>query len=291
MFGIANLDDTSVQRVADTRWPSAGGTGVPFFQTNWTQTNAPGRNTSAFRTLDFRVSRQPTGNVDTIPTDFSIQLVGANGVMTNPVRLSSYLSLLGPVGGPIINPVLSTVRIPLTDFGNYAFIEPQVMGVRITFDQTASGRIYLANIRLSRTLGSGAADVMAGVLPGEQIEIAAEPELPQPVSPEPAVHYPGSIRSVRLIATPAGSPALLSIEVYSDEPFPFRNEMKYLRIGSERFFDSVYPTGDPHTLLFLVPRDDLASIPNGSPATVEYGPIAPDSIWDLGGFDTSLIPR
>src|SRR4029077_3118073 len=46
-----------------------------------------------------------------------------------------------------------TVRIPLRDFPGFATaLGTQVHGIRLTFDQTSSGAIYVANIRLSNFL-------------------------------------------------------------------------------------------------------------------------------------------
>jgi hypothetical protein len=47
---------------------------------------------------------------------------------------------------------LQTVRIPLCDFPNADLT--QVSGVRLVFDDTATGAIYLSNIRFSTLLGA-----------------------------------------------------------------------------------------------------------------------------------------
>src|SRR5262249_33489524 len=82
-------------------------------------------------------------------------LAMADGTVSTPVLLSSYASLTGPVGNAnqLRHPILQTVRIPLSDFPDANLA--QVRGVRLTFDDTPTGVIYVANIRLSALSGSG----------------------------------------------------------------------------------------------------------------------------------------
>jgi len=131
---------------------------------------------STFKTLDFRVSRQCGDAPCTKPdqffnfdTNFSVRLVGKNGELSNPVQLQNYISLTGPVGGLVIgvgatpHPILQTVRVRLTDFGNASILQ-NLRGVRFTFDDTKRDEIYIANIRLSSKSvpAVGPAAVIAG---------------------------------------------------------------------------------------------------------------------------------
>ena len=89
----------------------------------------------------------------------------ADGSVSNAVPLCRYADLRGPVGGydsyncvdtdsagkcirwaDAYHPILQTVRIPLAHFINADL--SQVRGVRLIFDITPSGSIYVANIRL-----------------------------------------------------------------------------------------------------------------------------------------------
>ena len=62
---------------------------------------------TGYQTLDFRISRQespadssqPHSLNSSVSTNFSIQLVMADGSFSSPVRLSTYADLSGPVGG------------------------------------------------------------------------------------------------------------------------------------------------------------------------------------------------
>jgi hypothetical protein len=170
VYGTVPDHDQVISQAAQISWKAAGA--ANFFETDWTAPGTPGINImgAGYQTLDLRVSRFDTMK-NAATTNFSISLVGANGVLTRSVMLSNYTdpnfaganaafrsNLTGPVGSTVeMHPILQTVRIPLTDFGNFAFIGPQLQGVRLTFDQTPAGAIYVTNIRLSTQIGAGVA--------------------------------------------------------------------------------------------------------------------------------------
>ena len=126
-----------------------------------------GHDIRGFATLDFRIARTDIqSNPDPI-TDFSIQLEDANGRLSNSISTSEFVLLNGPIarkkeylGGdfdkpPVLYfiPILKTARIPLTVFQGVDM--KQIRGVRFTFDKTASGSLYLTNIRFQKNMGLG----------------------------------------------------------------------------------------------------------------------------------------
>jgi Bacterial Ig domain len=140
-YGTVDNHDISLA-AALISWTSSGP--ERYFQSNWTAAGA-GNDVSAYQTLDFRVSRRVDSPAS---TNFTIQLVMANGSVSSAVPLCKYADLRGPVGGPGgLHPILQTVRIPLTDFANANL--SQVRGVRFVFNMTATGDISVANMRLS----------------------------------------------------------------------------------------------------------------------------------------------
>ena len=101
----------------------------------------------------------------TTPTDFSISIKGSCNASTGTVKLSHYTDpnfvgqaghqsfLQGPEGSTDggLHSILHTVRIPLTDFPGYGnAFSTRVPGIRLTFDQSSQGAIYVANIRQQR---------------------------------------------------------------------------------------------------------------------------------------------
>jgi hypothetical protein len=91
-------------------------------------------------------------------TNLSIQLVMANDSVSNPIKLCNYAVVDGPIGGydpqggsvftEAYRPVLQTVRVPLSAFTGSNL--SQIRGIKITFNESASGSIYLGNLRFSK---------------------------------------------------------------------------------------------------------------------------------------------
>ncbi len=110
-----------------------------------------------FCTLDFRVTRQPENNLNVAPsTDFSLQLMygtGKGAPIPGPrlLPLSNYLNLTGPAVGAGADPhaVLQTLRIPLQDFGVADL--SRVRGLRLVFNGSQTGAIYLADMRFEHS--------------------------------------------------------------------------------------------------------------------------------------------
>jgi hypothetical protein len=259
------------QQAAAITWLTAGSN--TFFQTNWSASGT-GKDVSTQQTLDLRLSRQcattgcgaPNPLNPAGPTDLSIRLAMGDGSLSDPVLLSTYTDLRGPVGGITnLHPILQTARISLYDFANADLTN--VRGVRLVFDHTSTGAIYVANIRLS---------ILSGLAPG------AEPAASQaPGSADSSV--PGTNEIITMgnkitIRALAASPALpnnqpgFEIVVTSDVPFPVRDELAVLQIDDQRFALSRYADdGDTHSLIFTLNADQFAGINSGDPVFVQYG--------------------
>lgn len=120
------------------------------------------------QTLDFRISRVPTtaspaGVNVSRATNFSLHLVMADDSLSNAVKLCNYAYVDGPVGGyePIVDssnevigasptrrPVLQTIRMPLAAFTTANL--SRIRGIRITFNESSVGSIFLANFRFTK---------------------------------------------------------------------------------------------------------------------------------------------
>lgn len=133
-------------------WSSAGND--KFLQINWRPTGV-GVNISNHDTFDFRITRNPNGTNVANSTNFSIQLVMANDDLSSPVKLCNYAKVDKSIGGynPAISnyelrPLLQTVRVPLTAFNNANL--SQVRGIKITFNESTVGSVFLANLRFTK---------------------------------------------------------------------------------------------------------------------------------------------
>ena len=93
-------------------------------QINW-RPGGSGANVGDHHTFDFRISRNPGGANVLGSTNFSIQLVMANGDLSDSIKLCNYAKLDRSVGGfspqtgtGVFRPLLQTVRVPLSAFTN-----------------------------------------------------------------------------------------------------------------------------------------------------------------------------
>src|SRR5262249_51889557 len=118
-----------------------------------------------------------------------VQLVAADGTLSAPVAASDFIDLVGPFGTPdadlsFINPAfpdgfhinMPTARIPMD---NFQFDQlNQTRGIRFTFDATATGKIYLANLRASRR---GVSSLAGAADPASALDAANQPNANVPV--------------------------------------------------------------------------------------------------------------
>jgi hypothetical protein len=231
---------------------------------------ATGIDISAFKTLDLRVSRQSSALNPPGPTNFSIRLLQANGVFSAAAQLNAFTDLRGPVGGPSGFPhrILQTARIPLSAFSGVALT--QIQAVQIDFNGTASGAIYLTNLRLSNQTGLGATASLARPAPNISEGSLLPNTLAGPVNMGTA-NVIADIRSVPSSPILGNQPAV-EIEVTSDQEFPARNELVVLRIGAQQFVLARYPdSGETNRLIFTLTAGEFAQTAPGDPVTVQYG--------------------
>jgi hypothetical protein len=285
-------------RAGRISWTTAGpGT---YFQTNWTAAGH-GLFLSGYTTLELRVSRQSSSLNPTTPTDFSISLQNPVHITTGSVKLSHYMDpnfvghsgnqsyLQGPVGstdgGP--HPILQTVRIPLRDFPGFtAALGTQVHGIRLTFDQTASGAIYVANIRLSNFL------VTSGPVQ-DTVNLADEVQPSEEIVVPVVLPYSGTITMLRRlpVVPQLGNSPGVEIEIASSQIFPVRDAMLALRIGSEDFVLSHYVGGDLHRVVFSLTDAEFASLSSGDSVVVHYGKTVSGHTWNCGSLDKQATAK
>lgn len=281
------------QQTAAISWTAPGAS--TFFQTNWTASGT-GMDISNFATVDFRFSRQcatpacdATNSLNpTASTNFSLRLSMADGTLSDPVSLNWYVDLNGPVGGLFSNgvanlhPLLVTGRVPLGDFSGADLTK--VRGVRLTFDDTPTGAIFVSNIRLSRV----------GAAPESILGIAGQLDFVEGSRPAAisGVFTEGNSIAIRTVpfAAAAGGQAAAEIELTSAQPFPVRNELPILRIGQQTYALSRYPeNGDTHTLIFTLTLDEFAAASSGDEVSVQYGIEGQGDRWIFGMLNKAAL--
>lgn len=263
-------------------WERAGrGT---LFQTTWAAFG-DGLDFTGHDTLEIQVSRSSSSlNPDPqVPTDFSLNLIDSSRGKSATLQLSDYDTLLGPVGSPYRqHQLFHTVRIPLADFTGIDM--SSVRSLRLTFDRTNQGEIYVGGIRVSRfteTMVPAAVRPAAGLV---LAEAAAEPVILD--APGGVVQKRGSLVGVQQVAAaPAlNGAAAVEIELALDgDTFPVRDALAVLEIGAQRFTLSRHPGGDTSRIVFTIPAGDAANFAKGDAIRVYYGsPENGASNWEAG---------
>lgn len=275
---VGNRHDPG-QRAAALTWTRAGAS--TYFQSNFTAAGA-GRDVSSYAFVNLRAARQVSTQNPATPTatSFKIQLVDADGKLSDAVALSAHMRLTGPVGGPGgTHVLLQSAQIPLASFGTFALTK--IRGVRLTFDETASGAIYVSNLRFSNSQVPAPLRLAAATDPGlDDADDAAGAyalRLAAAAAPPPAVasdiYFAGLRRAAPDENTGAGD---YEIEIRSASGFPVRNELAVLRVGERELVLSRYPESGPdigsiQVLLFRVRAAELAAIPDGANLMLRYG--------------------
>ena len=279
------------QQTAAISWATSGAN--TFFQSNWAAPGT-GRDISAFQTLDMRLSRRcqtpacdATNTLNPEPgTNFTIRLAMANGALSQPVRLDTYTDLTGPVGGLFgngvanLHPLLATARIPLQDFAQANLTG--VRGVRLTFDDTLTGAIFVSNIRLSKMGGAPST--------GNDL-VRRTGQLTGATGGGGAINEGNTlrIRTVDSAAALAGEPGV-ETTLTSTTAFPVRNELAVLRIGALAVALSRYgDDGDMHTLIFTLTSEQFALTNNGDEVWLQYGMDKTTERWTFGALNKAIV--
>ena len=266
-------------RAAAISWSRAGDD--VYFQTNVTDAGQ-GVDISSYKTLDLRIDNQ---EFSTSATNLSVALVLADGSLSQPVSLQGYVDLRGPVGGPrSSHRMLQTARIPLA---NFQVGRSGIKGVRLIFNKTGQAAIYVANIRLS-ALSELVED--AYFLPEAQ-PIAASSLLAQ--EPTTVITNGNRIVSIRSVAATVvlHNSSGVEIEVFSNQPFPVRNEIPLLYIGKQEFMLSRYPDGDMKRLIFTLTEQEFAQVSSGEQIKVQYGSGEALEYWNFGRLNKSMLDQ
>jgi hypothetical protein len=248
-------------------WQRAGAD--VYFQINFAPAGS-GLDLSGFSTLDFRVDREtpkrtplnPAG-----PTTFHVQLVAADGTLSAPVSVANFIELVGPFGTPdadltFISPSfpdgyhvnLSTARIPIDAFRSDNL--SRTRGIRLTFDDTTSGMIYVTNFRASqqgiRSVGedSGTSETSDSTF-----------NAPIFSASQRIIEYGNRVENVEVVpssgvnATAAGG--TVRFTVWSETAIPVGDELPVMSIGSVQC-DGSYVDSSTQRMIFECPAEGLS---------------------------------
>jgi hypothetical protein len=115
------------------------------------------------------------------------------------------------------------------------------------------------------------------------LAVAALAVLPVDAAESRAV---GASRAPQLKRLECVTPEVVEVEIRSDDVFPVRNALIELHVGPvisslSRYADD----GDLHTIIFLLTRDELASVSPADIATVRFNPGSDFDTWLVGAID------
>ena len=300
--GVVGSRHESGQRGAAISWTSASTS--TYFQSNFTAAGS-GRDVSPYAYLNLRVARQSSASNPATPnpTNFKVQLVDSTGATSTAVPIANYMRLTGPVGGPVgLHILLQSAQIPLSSFGTFA--RTRVRGVRLVFDDTKQGAIFVANLRFSNSQVPMAPLVASVMTTDGDDEGSSQAASDQAYEASSAARSTGTesavvalpsdarfaaVRRVRRGASPGrGEITDFEIELASRDGFPVRNELPILRVGGRELSISRYPeNGDTQSLLFLVDSETFRALPDGAELQLGYGEAATPS--SVGRLNKSLL--
>ncbi|HXN25115.1 MAG TPA: hypothetical protein VOA41_20465 [Candidatus Dormibacteraeota bacterium] len=281
-------------------WQRAGAD--VYFQINFANAGQ-GLDLSDYATLDFRVDRETPSRTALNPasaSNFHVQLVAADGTLSEPVAASNFIQLDGPFGTPdadLTPPAtfpdgyhlnLPTARIPIEAFRSDK--ADQTRGVRLIFDDTASGKIYVTNFRASR---QGRSFLGEGFDPSGALgAIFNVPSLDAFTGwpSQGIIAHEGVIEDVQFVpaagigaaATNGGGTVRFSVR--SETPIPVGNELAIMSIGAVQC-DGSYVDGSTQRMMFECPAQGLA-LAEGEPIIVRSNA---RSGWKFGTFSTKML--
>ncbi|VVC76386.1 hypothetical protein AQUSIP_16980 [Aquicella siphonis] len=271
-----NLESNRDQRVAAISWTSAGP--ETYFESVWAAPSQ-GKDIHDYATLDFRTARISKSGTGESGTDFGVVLTDASGLVSKEIPVSQFALINGPGN---YNPVLQTVRIPLSVFQGVDLT--RIHSVRFVFDKSATGKLYFANIRAQKQmgLGYGQGGISLAAAMHKSYAMPASTLVKEEYVPENL----NTIRSIRMVHKSfalSGQPAV-EITLASEVPFQAMNSLPVLKIGNKQYKLSRYT--DLKTLkelTFTLSDKEYKEISREGAVTVTNG-----KIWKFGSIAKSL---
>src|SRR5262249_48217989 len=106
------------------------------------------------------------------------------------------------------------------------------------------------------------------------------------------VHLGSIVRIQRMASSEVlgGQPGI-EIQLFSEDPFPVRDEIMVLQIGTPQFFLSGYPNADLNTVVFTLTEEEFAEVSSGEPVIVQYGIASSDEVWQFDNLDKTILAQ
>jgi hypothetical protein len=189
---------------------------------------------------------------------------------------------------------MQTARIPIKAFQVDDL--RQTRGIRLTFDDTPTGKIYVTNFRASRRhrdileAPSGASPEFDTTVASSALAGAASGGQASGRSPR-VIDQGNVIESVQFVpATGAGAAATIAgkgtvrLTVFTNKPIPVGNELPIMSVGLVQCYGS-YVDGSTQRMRFECPAQGL-SLADGAQITVRGNARA---VWNFGAFSSKML--
>lgn len=189
-----------------------------------------GVNLKNYKTIDFRVSR-PRDSLNKEPyTDFDIQLIDSSGNSSKPVSINTYAKLNN--ADNLYYPLFQTIRIPLQHFNGVKL--SKINGVKLSFNKTKSGALYLANIQTQKFADYKIEDFIKSSLVNDQVIRKSKQSLKTTLDKL----VPSSKNSLQIIYKTKNKQFIapvVELKIASQVSFNVMNSMPVLQVGKKRF--------------------------------------------------------
>lgn len=266
------LESYRDQRVARVIWKKAAKNA--YFEMVWAEKNK-GKDIRNFTTIDIRVGRLDSQFNSQNTTDWSVILTDASGKQSNAVHVSDYAIVTGPGNR---NPILMTVRIPLSQFTRVDMAN--INSVRFQFDRTPTGDLYFANVRVHKQFGLGEQVAQKRLY----ANLSSSPSQSTPIA---LVDVPLEMNKIVRVKSIGKSFVLsgksgVEITLSSQEPFPVMDRLPLLKVGEQTFKLSRYT--DMSTLkeiTFTLSDEQYRSISKSAEITIQH-----NKVWHFGSLAT-----
>jgi len=272
-------------------WTTAGTS--THFQTNFAASGS-GLSLVAYQFLDLRVDRARDTNLNTATTtDFTVALVNANNTLSSGRLISAHLRLEGPVGPRSTNThsVLQTARIPLSVFSGANL--SSIRGVRLTFNATPTGKIYVANIRATAA-GIAGPSAFAFAPATTATTTTAQAPFSALSAGTASAAVPTRVISSgnRILAIRTRDASSIELTLQSPTPIEGHSEPPVLSIGTEETRVSSHPRGNIATIVFRMERQAFDRLRGGEPVVARYGvPGSSLTEWSFGPLDKTRLDK
>jgi hypothetical protein len=173
--------------------------------------------------------------------------------------------------------------MPLSRFGGANL--SRIRGVRFSFHDNPSGKLYLSSVRATHSMFGGAPEkprALASTAPVPPLQTGG-------AAPLPRARRISSGNAVSSIRSSADGESV-EIALTASTPFQVKDDLLILSVGSQETALSRHSGGNLREVVFKLSRAAFDAAANGDPVRVGYRRGTGD-VWDFGTLNKSRLDR